>query len=370
VAIITHKAVRDLYSAWTVTKSWEDTQIHMKRLKDELDLWAKNLPRDFTADPFRVGAAYQREARILTLMYWSAFIIITRPYVCRIDMRIEDQTPRSEKFNQYAASLCILAAKQIANLFPKEIDPTFPYKNGPWWFVVHNMMQAVTIFLLELYYRTHHVPGIGEKDDILKHLQKLVHWLKAMGTNDPLAYRGYKLIVAVARSLASQLGMSFAEMLGVEHEEEAAATQPPNDLYQDLASYSGVLPDSAHDSMQSESEYVQPGFEFPPGFEVPPFPTPFDKAAFVAPQFGPSSPLFNAQAQFTDQRSMRHEFGPAYGGQSEGASTGDGTPGYTNEYWAMFGGQGGAAGSSGAGEGSQEPPTMVSEYPGYLHRGT
>jgi len=285
----------------------------MKRLKDELDLWAKNLPRDFTADPFRAGAAYQREARILTLLYWSAFIIITRPCICRIDMRIEDQTPRSEKFDQYAASLCILAAKQIANLFLREIDPTFPYKNGPWWLVVHNMMQAVTIFLLELYYRTHHVQGTGEKDDILKHLQNLVRWLKAMGNNDPLAYRGYKLIIAVAHSLAPQLGMSFAEMLGVEHEAAAAAaTQAPDDLYQDLVSYSGVLPDSAYDSMQSESEYVQPGFEFlpgfefPPGFEVPPFNAPFDKAAFVAPQFEPFNPLFNDQAQFMDPRSMRH----------------------------------------------------------------
>ncbi|KAF2502541.1 hypothetical protein BU16DRAFT_554598 [Lophium mytilinum] len=341
VSVITHKAVRHLYSANTVTKSWEDTQNTMKHLKDELDHWAKNLPQPFTADPFRVGAEFQRETRILTLMYWSAFIIITRPCVCRLDIRILDQTEQSDKFNQYAASLCILAAKQIANLFPKHVDPTFPYKNGPWWFVVHNMMQAVTIFLLELYHRTHHAPGAGEKKDILQHLQKLIRWLKAMGMNDPLAYRGYRLIVAVVQNLAPQLDMTVADMLGVEQEEEAASAA--ENIFQDMITNAGgienLFPDPLFE-MQSHAGYVQPGFEFPQ------FTTPFESPGLHPRPFGATSPVFDVQAQFMDPREMQQDFGHMFSNQNQAPGT-----------------------SATVSEGTQVPSSYFQEYPGFLFQG-
>lgn len=111
-------------------------------------------------------------------------------------------------FNRRLANICIEAAKTVTNLLPDQPVPLFIYEKGPWWSIVHHLMQAVSVFLLALLYSS----STSQDSIVLLHYAKeLVRWLRAM--QDPLAERAYQMAFSTFKAVARHLSIDISDPL-------------------------------------------------------------------------------------------------------------------------------------------------------------
>jgi hypothetical protein len=104
----------------------------------ELEDWANSaLPQHPATGKGKSKADMTREQFLLSTNYWSTKILITRPCLCRIERRIQNESDVSATFNKNTATACVGAALELTNLFPDQPDFRFLYKNGPWWASIH-----------------------------------------------------------------------------------------------------------------------------------------------------------------------------------------------------------------------------------------
>jgi hypothetical protein len=130
--ILMDKILSGLYSAQKSAKSWKAAQKGIASLSDELEAWAL---RSLSRGPAAAAAA--TSGHELYLYYHNAKICITRPCLCRLDLRIKGQSEESIRFNQKTAEACIGAALDITSILPDPPNPAWYYENGPWWCAVH-----------------------------------------------------------------------------------------------------------------------------------------------------------------------------------------------------------------------------------------
>ncbi|KAF2175859.1 hypothetical protein K469DRAFT_723784 [Zopfia rhizophila CBS 207.26] len=244
VSMITQKAMVDLYSARIVTRSWKHVQQAITSLYEQLEAWLASLPLGLNFTQPNADTSFQRERLILEMYYTRTKILITRPCLCRLDSRIANQTKASDDFNKQTARICVGAAKAMADLLPDHIDTVYLYQTGPWWSLVHNLMQALTVLLLEMSYGTVHFPQNGE--EILPSIKKLIRWLRTMKENNKMAERAYTMAFEILQRLAPRVNADISDLL---REDAAGPTSPETSNFEDQF---------------TASEYGQ-GYPFPDG---------------------------------------------------------------------------------------------------------
>ncbi|KAF2709484.1 hypothetical protein K504DRAFT_481868 [Pleomassaria siparia CBS 279.74] len=226
IGMIAQKALLHLYSPKIVSKSWESIQGTISELCEDLEAWAASLPPGFRLFQSRVDGNYSRERLILEIYYHDTKILITRPCLRHIDLRIEHQTKGSHDFNQRTAATCVSSAKSISSLLPTYVlrDRVKIYQ-GPWWSIVHNIMQAITVLLLELSYGVNRFPK--DLQDTVPSLKKLVRWLRVMKINNGVANRAYAITMNLLQKLIININIDVSDLLA---EDMAAST--PNPIFQ------------------------------------------------------------------------------------------------------------------------------------------
>ncbi|KAL5402472.1 hypothetical protein PMIN04_012984 [Paraphaeosphaeria minitans] len=209
IGLIMQKLLSALYAPCTAQYTWKLVQEIIPRLLQELDDWKqgalpdKDLPRA-RLSPQPEG---QREDLLLRFYYFSARILITRPCLCRSGRKIKDQSDAGALFDKRTAEICVEAALGLAELLPSS-DPQSLYKDGPWWSIVHIIMQAMAVLLLELSYGLDHTQG--DRSDVKKGVKKMLHWLGAMRHIDPVVERAHKVVIRILqqhkfRSICNEL---------------------------------------------------------------------------------------------------------------------------------------------------------------------
>lgn len=165
---------------------------------------------------------YRREQNTLNFLYHNTKILITRPCLCRLDRRIANQSASSDDFNRQAAIACVVSAKTIANYLPDEQEGNVMalYEVGPWWSMVHNIMQSLTVLLLEVSMEPAHFPQ--DRADIVPSLKKLVRWLRALRSTNGVAKRAYSIVLNLLKFLVTTISI---------------VSWPPSSLYQNLLPY-------------------------------------------------------------------------------------------------------------------------------------
>ncbi|KAF2653038.1 hypothetical protein K491DRAFT_718355 [Lophiostoma macrostomum CBS 122681] len=230
IALVTQKALAQLYFPRAAATSWAHIQQIIPDLVEEIDQWALTaLPEGLS---FRMVDSYsmhdmpstehwllRREQLLLAFSYNSTKIIITRPCLCRLDRRIQKQSSDSALVNQRTAEACVKAAIDLTSLLPDDATAYYIYVNGPWWSIIHYIMQAMAVLLLELAHGERHSSRGG--DDIPSHIKKLVKWLRCMRGNQPVAERAYTVAMGIIKSVRKQ---AQAEIDAILAEEEKADT--------------------------------------------------------------------------------------------------------------------------------------------------
>ncbi|KAF1969363.1 hypothetical protein BU23DRAFT_477342 [Bimuria novae-zelandiae CBS 107.79] len=219
VVLIAQRAMAQLYSAKVVTRSWKQVQQMISALCNELEVWSASLPYglDFTRPD--ANADFRRERLILNMKYIECKLLITRPCLCRLDSRITNQTKASDNFNKKTALMCVKAAKDLTDILPDLMDSVVLYQTGPWWTLVHSLMQALTVLLLEMSYGTVHLRE--DSNEVLSSAKKLIRCLRTMKRSDPMAERAYSLAFGILQKLAPRIKADLSDLLS----EDAACSE-------------------------------------------------------------------------------------------------------------------------------------------------
>ncbi|KAF2634808.1 hypothetical protein P280DRAFT_523786 [Massarina eburnea CBS 473.64] len=211
LSMIMQKAMVNLYAAKVVAHSWKDLQEEIKGLLDQLQKWSASLPSGLNFFRPNDDVDFQHERLVLETHYIRTKILITRPCLCRLDSRIENQSKASDNFNKKTARICVDTAKTMSALLPSSFNTVYLYRTGSWWSMVPSIMQALIVLLLELSYDTVHFPEDGK--EILPSIRKLIHCLRTMAKNNEIAERAYVMAFRVLRGLAQRHNADISDLI-------------------------------------------------------------------------------------------------------------------------------------------------------------
>ncbi|KAF2848752.1 C6 transcription factor-like protein [Plenodomus tracheiphilus IPT5] len=206
LSVITQNILTSLYSAGTSLRTSNDIQQDTMQLVQRLDQWVTALLAEFNSqDPTSdLSEKFTRERMLLGFQFCSARILLTRPNLTA--RRQPWKEAKEANFSKCMSNMCIEAAKTIVASLPDDPRPELIYDQGPWWCIVHHLMQAISIFLLELSYTSQ------GNTTLVYFVKKALHWLEAM--QDPIAQRAHKIALdlfqTVARRQPSEISSQWA----------------------------------------------------------------------------------------------------------------------------------------------------------------
>lgn len=219
VSLITQKALSLLYAPPVASYSWASIQKSILSLTTQLDNW---MPATFDSRPDELypsigQQSYSTVYRERVMLYFQLFstrILVTRPCLCRLTERTKHHSDRSTQLNHEIAMSCIQAAQDLTSLLPDEPQAKWVYRNGPWWSIVHNIMQAATVFLVQLSKRQTDLKN--PSDETSASLKKLFRWLRAMAYQDAVARRAYQVVFDTLKTSAQQFRFDIKDLLAEE----------------------------------------------------------------------------------------------------------------------------------------------------------
>lgn len=102
------------------------------------------------------------------------------------------------------------AAQRLINLLPDVPDSSRIYQLCPWWCILHYLMQATTVLLLELSFGCFHMPE-AEKV-VLATAKKGIRWIFAMSESSLASRRAWELCDRNLRRLAEGSGFDLSDL--------------------------------------------------------------------------------------------------------------------------------------------------------------
>ncbi|MCJ1245580.1 hypothetical protein MMC30_002784 [Trapelia coarctata] len=210
LSTVTHDVMGMLYRPSAVLKTWSQIQTTIANLDKKLERWRSGLPSLFDFTKRQRDQQFNRQRMCLGFFYYSAKIIMHRPCLCRIEDRIPNESQKSKDFNRTAAATCVQAARGMLELIPPEPNPVGLYKVSPWWCLTHHLTQAATVLIMELFFRSEHMPH--EAQNILADAKKVVRWLNQMAKESVSAARAWKHCNELLRRVAPMIGHDADDM--------------------------------------------------------------------------------------------------------------------------------------------------------------
>ncbi|KAI9879214.1 MAG: hypothetical protein M1830_009215 [Pleopsidium flavum] len=207
---LTHEILRHVYSPGTMSESWARIEYLIGISDAKLESWRSNLPGLFDFGKKQRDQQFARQRMSLGFFYHSAKILINRPCLCRLDRKIPNESSKSKDFNRATAKRCVHAAKAMLNLLPDEPNPIGLYKIAPWWCLLHYLMQAATVLMLELAIRADHMPF--EAEEIVNCAKKVVRWLKKMSEENLAAQRAWTICHEMLQRVAAKVGRGVHDL--------------------------------------------------------------------------------------------------------------------------------------------------------------
>ena len=206
LSIFTNEVLNRLYRADAMSKSWADVQSTIATLNSTIEKWRAELPSVFDFSKKQRDQQFVRQRMSLGFFYYSILTIINRPCLCRVERKIPDQSGKAKNFNLETAMKCVHAARNMVELLPQEPNSVGLYTVAPWWCLVHHLMQAATVLMLELSFRSHHMPN--EVGEIYESAKKAADWLRTLSEENEAARRAWSLCDVMLREVGPKVRRS------------------------------------------------------------------------------------------------------------------------------------------------------------------
>ncbi|KAL4772157.1 fungal-specific transcription factor domain-containing protein [Aspergillus nidulans var. acristatus] len=208
LAVISQEIFNRIYSLDCILTPWEDIENRMNELRSRIEYWRSNLPEayDWTRGN-QQNLELLRGSLCLAFYYYSVRITLGRPCLCRRDVRSSESPGESTAFS-HAISVSVLeSAQRLIALIPDMPDASRIYQLCPWWCILHYLMQATTVLLLEISFGSVHLPA--EEKSILEAAKKGIRWLFAMSEFSLASRRAWELCDRNLRQLAGAGGSTI-----------------------------------------------------------------------------------------------------------------------------------------------------------------
>jgi hypothetical protein len=127
------------------------------------------------------------------------------------------------------AVVTLESARLMLGLIPDEPDALQLYQIAPWWCILHYLMQAATVLLLELSFGTVHMPE--EEKNFIGLSKKAIRWLFAMSEQSIASRRAWQLCDLSLRKLAEGMKYDVSDMPSYPYIPEPTSTissEPPS----------------------------------------------------------------------------------------------------------------------------------------------
>ncbi|KAJ5167877.1 uncharacterized protein N7482_003471 [Penicillium canariense] len=222
LAVIVQEIINRVYSMDCVMVPWTHIENRIGELRFRIDLWYHSIPPflDFTRKE-EDGPELLRAKLALAFHYYSAQITLGRPCLCRRDAQ-QKKSAHDSNFSHEMAVLTLEAAERMLDLIPDEPNAIQLYEISPWWCILHYLMQATTVLLLELSFGTVHVPA--SEQNIILQSKKAVRWLYAMSDYSIASRRAWQLCDISLRRLAAGMKFDVSDMPSSSYHPAPAST--------------------------------------------------------------------------------------------------------------------------------------------------
>ncbi|GFF66355.1 hypothetical protein CNMCM6936_008579 [Aspergillus lentulus] len=224
LAVISQEIVNRVYSPDCVNTPWAHIENRIGELRARIDRWYHTLPEvfDFARKMAEEDQELLRLKLFLAFQFHSARITLGRPCLCRRDARPRDPS-KKPTFSHSMAEVSLESALRMLELLPDEPNAIKLYQICPWWCILHYLMQAATVLLLELSFGNIHMPE--EEPHFLAAAKKAVRWLYAMSECSAASRRAWQLCDGNLRRIACGMNYDVSDM-----PESAYETRPAQPL--------------------------------------------------------------------------------------------------------------------------------------------
>lgn len=178
--MIARQAVRALYAPESARKSWTGVEMAVSFLNRKADIWVSDLPAVFQ---FRQESQNSdgRQRTSLAFRFYSTKILILHPCLTRLGQQGSAiEIPGS--YCNTMASLCVDSACEMLNLLPDQPDSVWLLHFSPWAYVLHYLMQSLTVLLIYLFIKEK--PKTDKSAMVIESVNKALHWLHDMSRKD------------------------------------------------------------------------------------------------------------------------------------------------------------------------------------------
>lgn len=209
LTVVMQELLDRIYSANSVHQHWRSLQTGIKELQARVDVWLSSLPPglDFTHAEHSEQAHGLKMA--LEFQYHSAQIMLGRPCLCRHN--IPKRGPDDEQqFTHAMAVSALRSATQMANLIQDGPSTGSSHGAGPWWCLLHYVMQAATVMILELAMNCIHTPHA--ESNLLHLTRKCVRWLQRTSEHSIASHRAWQLCDGALRRLELPTGLDISDL--------------------------------------------------------------------------------------------------------------------------------------------------------------
>ncbi|OJD16473.1 hypothetical protein AJ78_03372 [Emergomyces pasteurianus Ep9510] len=206
--LIIAEALEELYSSSTVNRTWAVVQNLIFDLDRKLLQWKKDLPPGLLdLSPTSEALPPLNQRMYLNLRFYGACILINRPCLCearQLSDAIPSQSATSKRMDEDAAIRCISAARNLIRLLPQSIQLVDLYLTTPWWCVLHFVVQAGTILIIELSMDVFHLPN--ETENLITESSCALQWLQALSATSTPARRAHISLSRLLRLALFKIG--------------------------------------------------------------------------------------------------------------------------------------------------------------------
>jgi hypothetical protein len=202
------------------------------------------------------------------LRYFSTSMLVSRPCLREFTTdkgKIPFKTSSSKNMDLTAAIQCVSSARSILRLFPDIPNIPQMYDSTPWWCVLHFLVQAGAVLVLELYCDTTHL--IEEPDVIINDAGKLLRWLHALAPTSLAAQRAWTALSRLLHLTLSRIGQDASSLSAFMPTD---TTQLPGEHNGTFSSYLSVVSHTPHyrslEASLPQPAHLRPRFDIQEGF--------------------------------------------------------------------------------------------------------
>ncbi|KAL1801751.1 hypothetical protein ACET3X_002093 [Alternaria dauci] len=195
--LLTQRIISRLYTQRKSAPSWDHLRQITVSLVGDLDKWAVSYIPQLHSQEWKLAHKQQREVFLLKLQYHRMKILSTYPSLRRIERCFEAGTDDFNSLDESVAETCVRAAQNVASLLSAESQITNVYKKGPWWTIVHNIMQALAVLMIAISCPDHFRDSLPAS---YRSVRQLVSSLRSMRNTNALAVRAYQIVYSIVKT--------------------------------------------------------------------------------------------------------------------------------------------------------------------------